>query len=194
MNSNSNNDLQSNGTRKPRTRRAQPLLIAASIGTALCLALGMGVAASGSASVVDSGFCVSSSGYEGKFKGERAYKCAGTDVPEDSVVITACKVDTDMMRLFRSVDLSWSSNRAEQQRLSLVSGNGQRYPLDISKVTPVAEGTVFSYKTTITKQMAASALGDLLASGFTMEVASAKSPSATRIVSWGAMGANPTCT
>lgn len=200
--------MRKNGTDKTlseieRSNRTSPLLKALSIGLALCFAFGAGFAAnssapavdSASASVVDTGFCVSSSGYEGKFKGERSYKCAGNKAPApaDSVVITACKVNTDPLRMFKSVDLSWSSNRADQQKLSLVAGNGQRYPLDTSKITPAAAGKLFTYKATITKQMAEGTLGNLLASGFTMEVASAKSPSATRIVSWGAQTMNATC-
>lgn len=40
MNSNSNTDLQSNGTRKPRSRRPRAALIAASLSAALCIGLG----------------------------------------------------------------------------------------------------------------------------------------------------------
>ncbi|MGO2141457.1 MAG: hypothetical protein ACTH30_13720 [Leucobacter sp.] len=111
MNSNSNIDLQSNGTPKPRSRRSQLLLIAASIGAALTLTVGGLLATSGSASVVDSGFCVKTNGFEGEFTGERSYNCGAETfkmLPPAVAGTPACVLSPGLMGSDPRVSLRWS--------------------------------------------------------------------------------------
>lgn len=124
-----------------RSKRNSPLIKAAGIGAALCLAFGAGFAANSStptvepasASVVDSGFCVNSAGWEDQFKGSRSYKCAGNQVLKFvAPAATSCVINPGTMGLDPKITLKWSvppGMGGKTAEFGMADGTGELVPL-----------------------------------------------------------------